>query len=168
MYYLKYFYSRYMEFFGYETSNKLIRTSDEGSRNTNKSIIQVITKHTHQQGILYIHIGTVLMYGIKSWVMKGEMLKIMEGFHHRSARRIARMTMKLVTDGMGEYTPVVAALEAVGLYPVQEYILIRQVLIVAQVACWHIYELCTKAEQRPRKSRMIRWWDQDMVQESNE
>ena len=52
----------------------------------------------------------------------GEMLNILERFHHQSSRRIAGMTEKCMADRMWEYTPVVAALEAVVLYPVQEYI----------------------------------------------
>ena len=30
----------------------------------------------------------VLLNSIKSWVATGEMLKVLEGFHHRVARRI--------------------------------------------------------------------------------
>ena len=43
---------------------------------------------------------TVLLYGSKSWVVTEAMLKILEGFHHRAARRIAGMMVKRVADGM--------------------------------------------------------------------
>ena len=36
----------------------------------------------------------VLLNSIKSWVATGEMLKVLEGFHHRSARWIMGMTEK--------------------------------------------------------------------------
>ena len=63
---------------------------------------------------------------------------------------------------------VVAALEAAGSYHMHEYIWRSQKIIVAQVACCPIYELCTEADRRPGTSRMMRWWDQDVVQESEE
>ena len=75
---------------------------------------------------------------------------------------------KRVADGTWEYTPVAAELEAAGLYPIHGYIWIKKATIAAQVACWTIYELCNKAERRPRMSRMMIWWDQDVVQESEE
>ena len=61
---------------------------------------------------------------------------------------------------------VVAALEAAGLYPIQEYIRRRQANIAEQVACRPIYELCIETDRRPGTSLLMRWWDQDVVQES--
>ena len=34
----------------------------------------------------------VLLYGSESWVVTGDMLKVLEGFHHGVAQRITRMT----------------------------------------------------------------------------
>ena len=109
---------------------------------------------------------SVLLYGSESWMVTGEMLKVLAGFNHREARQITGMTKKRVADG--EYPPVVVTPEAAGLNPIQEYIWGRQVTIPAQMACCPIYELCTKAERRPGKIRMIIWWDQDVVHESEE
>ena len=41
----------------------------------------------------------VLLYGSKRWVMTGEMLKVLEGFHHQSTPRITGMTEKLWAGG---------------------------------------------------------------------
>ena len=98
---------------------------------------------------------TVLLYGRNIWVVTGAMLNILEGFHHRAAIQIVGMTAKCVAGGMWKYPPVVAALEAAGLYPIQGYIWIRQATIVAQVSCIPIYELCIKADWRPGTSRMM-------------
>ena len=35
---------------------------------------------------------TVMLYGSESWVVTWVMLKVLEGFHHRSAIRITGMT----------------------------------------------------------------------------
>ena len=41
---------------------------------------------------------TVMLQDRESWVVMGEMLNILEGFHHRAARQIAGMTEKRVAD----------------------------------------------------------------------
>ena len=96
------------------------------------------------------------------------MLNILEVFHHRAYRNISGITEKGVADGTWEYPPVVAALEAAGLYTIQEYIRRRRVTIAAQVASLPIYELCIEADPSPGKIRIMRWWDQDVVQEYEE
>ena len=45
------------------------------------------------QGMVYKEVAhSLLLYGSESWVMMGEMLKVLEGFHHRVARQIMGMT----------------------------------------------------------------------------
>ena len=56
-------------------------------------------------------------------------------------------------------------MEDVGLNTIVEYIKRWQATIVEKVACHLIYELCVKAEWMPGMSRMLRWWDQDVVNE---
>ena len=74
------------------------------------------------RGIMYKEVPeTVLLYGSKSWVVTEAMLKIMDGFHHLVARRIARMTLKRVAYLVWEYSMVVAVVEAVGLHLIQYY-----------------------------------------------
>ena len=90
---------------------------------------------------------SVLLYGSDSWVVTGEMLKFLEGFHHQVARRIT------------EYPPLVAALEAAGLHPTMEYIRRRQINIAEKLACLPIYELYVEAERRPGTIQKMRWWD---------
>ena len=63
---------------------------------------------------------------------------------------------------------MVAPLEAVVLNPIREYITRRQATTSEKVACRTIYELCAEAEQMSGMSRMMRWWDQDVVNEPEE
>ena len=42
---------------------------------------------------------SVLLYGSEIWVVMGMLLRVLEGIHHRAARRITGMTEKLVEDG---------------------------------------------------------------------
>ena len=97
--------------------------------------------------------------------MTGEILKVLEGFRHRAERRITGM---METRGAGrewEYPSVVAAMEAAGLHPIREYSRRRQAALEEKVACRLIYALCAKAEWMPGTIRMVRWWDQEVVNE---
>ena len=86
----------------------------------------------------------MLLYVRKSWVVTGAVLKILEGFHHQVDRRILGMMEKIVADRTWEYPPLVTALEAAVLYPIQEYIFRQRATTAEHVACRNIYELCTK------------------------
>ena len=55
-----------------------------------------------------------------------------------------------------------------GLFREMEYIRRRQATIAEKVACLPIYELYTKVERISGMSQMMRWWDQDVVNESED
>ena len=97
-----------------------------------------------------------LLYGSKRWVVTEEMLKVLEGFHHRAVRRITGTTAKRGSVGEWENTSVVEAMEAAGLHPIEVYIRRRKATIEERVACRPIYELCTKAQQMPGTIRLVR------------
>ena len=78
------------------------------------------------------------------------------------------MMAERVADGDWGYTPLVAEIEVVALHTIKEYFQRRQATIVAQVAYGLIYEQFTEAERRLGTSRMMKWWDQDMLHESEE
>ena len=48
----------------------------------------------------------VLLYGSEIWVVMGEMLTVLEGFHNGVARRISGKTYWRDWDGGWEWTPV--------------------------------------------------------------
>ena len=60
----------------------------------------------------------VLLYVRKIWVVAGDMLKFLEGFHHRAAQRITGMTAKIGARGEWEHPLVVEAMESAGLNPI--------------------------------------------------
>ena len=74
-------------------------------------------------------------------MVNGEMLKVLEGFHHQGAQRITGTTTKHGVGGEWEYPPVVEAMETAGLHPIGVYIRRWQATIVETVACHTIYEL---------------------------
>ena len=88
------------------------------------------------RGMMYKAVEeSVIMYCSESWVVMGEMLKLLEGFHHQESIQIMGKTGKRAADEELEYPPVVVAIEASGLHTIQEYILRRQATIVAHVVC---------------------------------
>ena len=55
------------------------------------------------RGTMYKAVAqSVLLYGSESWVVMGEMLKVLEGFHHQAARRIMGTTETHVAGGEWE------------------------------------------------------------------
>ena len=52
----------------------------------------------------------MLLYVIESWVVTGEMLMVLEGFHNWVARHITVMTATCGVGGEWEYPSLVAAL----------------------------------------------------------
>ena len=48
-----------------------------------------------------------LLYGSEIWVLNGEMLKVLEGFHHRASRQITGMTEKYGAGGEWYHPTVV-------------------------------------------------------------
>ena len=61
-------------------------------------------------------VQTVLMYGSEIWVVTGDMLTVLEGFHHQVTRLI--VVKKAWSDGDGgwEWPPTEEALEVTGLW----------------------------------------------------
>ena len=105
----------------------------------------------------------VLLYRSKRWVVKGDMLNLLEGFHHQEAQQITGMMEKHRAGGEWEYLLVVKSIESAGLYLIGVCIRRRKVVIAERVACRPIYELCKEVEQIPETSRLVQWCDQESV-----
>ena len=51
-------------------------------------------------------VQTVLFYGIESWVITYEMMKVLEGFHHLISRGITGKTAQSISEEGWELPPV--------------------------------------------------------------
>ena len=76
----------------------------------------------------------VLPYGSKSWVLTGDMLRLLEGLNHRSSRRITGMTAHRMTSREWDWPLVGYGLETAGIWPIKEYIHWSKDTILSQVA----------------------------------
>ena len=106
-------------------------------------------------------VQAVLLYGCETWVISPTMLKMLEGFHHRAARRISGKRPRLV-HGEWIYPPIAEALEIAGLYPIYHYVAVRHNTIAQHIATRPIYQQCTTADIPTGTSRCLRWWTQQL------
>ena len=67
-------------------------------------------------------VKTVLFYGGCIWVVTKAMMKVLEGFHHRVARRISGRLARRVGEGGWDWSSVAETLEAADRWPRKEYI----------------------------------------------
>jgi hypothetical protein len=113
-------------------------------------------------------VQAVLLYGCETWVITPDMLRVLESFHNRTARRIANMMPRL-EDGVWFTPSVKKARRKAGLYTMEHYIRKRQNTIAEYIATRPIYEQCLDEapvpppgdpELPPRNSRLYRWWTQ--------
>ena len=61
-----------------------------------------------------------------------------------------------------EWQSLTEALEAAGLWPMNEYIWRRRDTIAKYIKNSPIYELCTGGDNMPGPSIFMRWWDQEI------
>ena len=109
---------------------------------------------------------SVLLYGNESWVVTGEMLKILTAFQHQAEIRITGMTDNRGAGGEWDHPAVEEVMDSKGIHTIGVYIKSRKTTILERVACRPVYVLCTKAERIPGTIRMMRWWYQDAVNDT--
>ena len=73
------------------------------------------------QGIIYkAVVQTVLIYGIKIWVVIGAIFKVLEGFHHWVARSNTEKSAQCTTGREWERPPVSGGIYTAGLLKIKE------------------------------------------------
>ena len=113
------------------------------------------------KGLFYKTIAmAVLLYGCETWTLTDTMIKVLEGFHHRVARRITGKMPYLEGDDW-IYPPLVDAMEEAGLFTIGHYVHKRQTTIALHIATRPIYQLIQQATPRTGSPRTLRWWEQD-------
>ena len=75
------------------------------------------------------------------------------------------MTAKREAGEEWEYPSVVEETEDMGIHPIGLYTKRRQATIAERVYCRPIYKIFTEAERMPGTSRLVKWWEQDAVNE---
>ena len=142
-------------------SSEAVGHSSEGTR---KDRINGLVQGTMYKAISQL----VLLYSSKILVLTRDFLKVLTAFHQWVARWITGMTAKHGAGVEWEYPEIEEAMESTGIQPIRVYIKRRKTTILERVACRPIYALCTESEWMPGTSRLVRWWDQDALNEPEE
>ena len=114
-------------------------------------------------------VQSVLLYGSETWAVTPQMLKILDSFHHRIARRITNTMPKQIANGEWKYTPVEKALDGAGLHTIDHYIRHRQNTVAVNVVNRPIHTLCKQADEAtsatsPGSRSRLWWWAQSTCQ----
>ena len=106
-------------------------------------------------------VQSVLLYGSESWVVTPAVLKVLNSFHHRMARRLSgKQPRYLPRENRWEYPPIEEALEVAGLYTMDHYIEVRRNTLVRNISTRPILELCRGAERQSGSAQKALWWHQ--------
>lgn len=117
-------------------------------------------------------VQTVLLYGSETWTTTQSMLKILNGFHHRVARRLTgRQPFFSRREQSWIYPATERLLEETGMFTMEVYLQRRVSRLVEHIATRPLWDLCWDAPRRSGSpAGQMFWWDQPMVAnvESNE
>ena len=106
-------------------------------------------------------VQSVLLYGSESWVVAPAVLKVLEGFHHRVARKLSGMQPPYhPREDRWEYPSIEEALEVAGMYTMEHYLNVRRNTLVENIATRPILELCRGAERQSGSAKKALWWHQ--------
>jgi hypothetical protein len=106
----------------------------------------------------------VLLFGSESWVLTDTAMRVLEGFHVRSAYWMARehKPRKNNDTGVWRYPSTEEVLAEVGLLTIRQYIEVRRQTIANYIVHWPIFDLCLGEERRRGTSKRLWWWEQRM------
>ena len=107
-------------------------------------------------------VQSVLLYGSETWVVSGKALRVLEGFHIRSAYRMARehVPRRDPQTSVWTYPESEAVLAECGLETISEYIQRRRQSIAAYIVNRPIFDLCVDQKRKRGSTPHQRWWEQ--------
>ena len=103
-------------------------------------------------------IQSVLLYGSETWVISSSMLKTLEGFHSRVARRLTGRRPRRRRDGTWSYPDTAETLRRAGLEPMAVYLDRRRQNLQAFVQGRHLHNTCTNTERLPGTPTGTKFW----------
>ena len=105
-------------------------------------------------------VQAVLLYGSETWNLSPAMLRCLESFHLRAARRMTGLMPRKEADGSYTYPEAEGVLKKAGLHTIREYVEVRRNTIMKFVSDRPIYELCREAERKRGTGNRQYWWEQ--------
>jgi hypothetical protein len=106
-------------------------------------------------------VQAVLLYSCETWTLTSTMLKVLDAFHHRVARRITGRIPHKQADGTWHYPPLDKAMKEAGLHSMEHYIAVQQNRMAHHIASRAIYTQCVASQPRRGSAPNIsRYWKQ--------
>ena len=104
---------------------------------------------------------STLLHGAESWVITPSMWTALNGFHHKTARRIAGKKPCRKPDGSWVHPPIEDAYRVTGLLPLSEYVARRRRTIATYIKERPVYHLCQQSNRMSgTPTRTLFWWEQ--------
>ena len=108
-------------------------------------------------------VQSVLLFGSETWALTETSLRVLEGFHVRSAYRMATVHCpRKLNSSTWSYPKTEDVFEEVGLKTIREYIEVRRNTIAAGIINRPILKLCVDQETVRGTVRRLWWWEQSM------
>ena len=119
----------------------------------------VVLSHTHTHRFYRAVVQSVLLFGSETWVLSERMLKMLESFHNRCARFIARDFIQQRPDGSWQLPHTAAVLNKCDLETVHTYITKRKQNLIAYATRRPIYTECIASTPTAMNANQLVWWD---------
>ena len=103
----------------------------------------------------------VLLFGSETWALT-ESLRVLEGFHIRSAYRATVNVPRKLNNNTWVYPKNKDVLEEVGLFTIREYIEMRRQTIANTIVDRPIFKLCLDQEPVRGTVPHLWWWEQSI------
>ena len=109
-------------------------------------------------------VQSILLYGVKTWVIKPENMRKLRTFHRKAARYITNRHIRPLNDGTDEwiYPTSESMLEDARLFEIEVYIQRRRDTVFNFVKNREIYRECLELETDDDNSEYIYWWKQPL------
>ena len=107
-------------------------------------------------------VQVVLLFGSETWVTTPSMMRTLEGFHVRAARRMTGMMPERKSDGTWVYPDSEKVLKVAGLCTIAHYVGVWRATVLKYVSTRPIDELCMEASQKHDTGKKTYWFEQEM------
>ncbi len=103
-------------------------------------------------------VQAILLYSAEMWTLTQPLLHLLHSFHHRCAWYLARMVNTQNADGTWTTPASAAALEAAGLFTIEEYIQCQVNTFLPFIQSWAIYWECHFSRATQAAATHPCWW----------
>ena len=106
-------------------------------------------------------VQAVMLYGLETWVVTPHIGRVLDGFHHRVARRLMVRQHRRGRYSLWVYPSIEDVLVEAVLQEVETYVSLQQNTVAQFISTRPIMDLFLVTERRPGSRVEKWWWEQD-------